>query len=114
MLSSLGGGGPLSPTAAAAPLSPDGETAPDIYRKQVARIEELERENRKLGKDATDAERRWQKAEEQLSDLREGEDDAEGGKGGAAEKLVSRVDRRRPRSGSIQEYWPGETPSAVN
>ncbi len=62
---------PLSPGV----FSPDGETAPDIYRKQVGRIEELEKENKRLAKEATDAEKRWQKAEEELADLREAEGD---------------------------------------
>lgn len=71
--------GPLSPTLA------EGETAPEIYRKQVARIEDLEKENKRLAKEAADAEKRWQKAEEELADLREGEDDA---KSDEVEKLV--------------------------
>lgn len=83
--------GPLSPGAGGPFFSPEGETAPDIYRKHVARIEELERENKRLAREATDAEKRWQKAEGQLADLRE--DDGEGaGKGsdgdGEFEKLV--------------------------
>lgn len=57
------------------PLSPDGagDTAPDIYRKHVARIEELEKENKRLTKESGDAEKRWKKAEEELADLREAE-----------------------------------------
>lgn len=59
------------------PISPDGgDTAPDIYRKHVARIEELEKENKRLSKESTDAEKRWKKAEEELADLREAEGDA--------------------------------------
>ena len=78
-------GGPLSP----GPFSPDGDTAPDIYRKQVTRIEELERENKRLAKEAADAEKRWQKSEEDLADLRETDGDATGKKGdGLVEKLV--------------------------
>ncbi|RSL73609.1 hypothetical protein CEP53_000682 [Fusarium sp. AF-6] len=64
-------GGALSP----GPFSPDGDTAPDIYRKHVARIEELERENKRLAKEATESEKRWQKAENELADIREDEDD---------------------------------------
>lgn len=64
-------GGPISPT----PFSPDGDTAPDIYRKQALKIEELEKENKRLAKDATDGEKRWKKAEEELEDLREAEGD---------------------------------------
>ncbi|CAK7209345.1 hypothetical protein SEUCBS140593_000465 [Sporothrix eucalyptigena] len=57
--------GPLSPSA-------DGETAADIYRKQLARIDELEKQNKRLTKDAADAEKRWQKAEDDLADARDG------------------------------------------
>lgn len=81
--------GPLSPGG----FSPEGETAPDIYRKHVARIEELEMENKRLAKEAGDAEKRWQKAEDELAVLREGDGDASGDKTGASagevEKLVS-------------------------
>lgn len=64
-------GGPLSPDIG---YSPEGGSAPDIYRKQASRIEELERENKRLTKEATDGEKRWKKAEEELEDLREAED----------------------------------------
>lgn len=53
-----------------------GDTAPDIYRKHVARIEELEKENKRLTKESTDSDKRWKKAEEELADLREAEGDA--------------------------------------
>lgn len=75
---------PLSPGA----FSPDGDTAPDIYRKHVARIEELEKEAAKLGKDLGDAEKRWKKAEDELADLREAEGDAAPG---GDEQLVSTI-----------------------
>ena len=81
--------GPLSPGL----FSPEGETAPEIYRKHVARIEELEKENKRLAKEAADTEKRWQKAEEELADLRERDGDATGkkvsGSSGEVEKLVS-------------------------
>lgn len=64
-------GGPLSPDYG---FSPEGGTAPDIYRKQANRIEELEKENKRLAKEAIDGEKRWKKAEEELEDLREAED----------------------------------------
>lgn len=66
--SSFKQGGPLSPTSA---FTPDGDTAPEIYRKQAARIEELEKENKRLVKEATDGEKRWKKAEEELEVIRE-------------------------------------------
>jgi predicted nucleic acid-binding Zn-ribbon protein len=64
--------GPLSPSE----FPPEENTAPDIYRKQAIRIEELEKENKRLAKEASDGERRWKKAEEELEDLREAEADA--------------------------------------
>lgn len=78
--------GTVSPTGF--PLSPEGETAPDIYRKQVARIEDLEKENKRLAKEASDAEKRWQKAEDELADLREADRD---GSDSQVEKLVWQI-----------------------
>jgi hypothetical protein len=57
------------------PFSPDGDTAPEIYRKHVAKIEELEKENKRLAKEASDSEKRWQKSEEELAVLREADGD---------------------------------------
>lgn len=86
--------GPISPGLTSPShgplLSPDGETAPDIYRKHVARIEELERENRRLAKEAADAEKRWQKADEELADLREAEG---GGRAGGSDSQVQKLVR---------------------
>lgn len=74
------------------PFSPDGETAPDIYRKHVAKIEELEKENKRLAKEASDSEKRWQKAEEELADLREAEDeDEDAAKGGSSDEIEKLV-----------------------
>lgn len=84
--------GTVSPTGF--PLSPEGETAPEIYRKQVARIDDLEKENKRLAKEATDAEKRWQKAEEELADLREADRD---GSDSQVEKLVWQTLKERPR-----------------
>ena len=68
--------GPLSPNGTKSPelpvLSPDGDSVNSIYRKQAARLDELEKENRRLAKDLQDAEKRWRHAEEELEDLREG------------------------------------------
>lgn len=89
-----GSGGPLSPNYG---FSPDGDTAPDIYRKQAMRIEELEKENKRLAKEASEGERRWKKAEEELEEMREAEDEvapksrntsASPGITGEVEKLV--------------------------
>ncbi|KAF2502359.1 hypothetical protein BU16DRAFT_568640 [Lophium mytilinum] len=55
------------------PLSPgDGAgAAGDVFRKQALRIEELEKENKRLQSEAGDAEGRWKKTEEELEELRE-------------------------------------------
>lgn len=60
-----------SATSANIPTLPDGDTAPEIYRKQIQRIDELERENKRLAKEAQDGEARWRKSEEALEELRE-------------------------------------------
>jgi len=78
-------GTPLSPGGLISPVAEGGETAPDIYRKQAQRIEELEKENKALAKEVRDAEKRWQRAEEELADLRERDLGDEGEVG----KLVS-------------------------
>ena len=59
-----GGGGGLS-------LSPGTDEVRDIYRKQSARIDELEKENKRLAKEANDLEGRWRNTEEELEELRE-------------------------------------------
>ncbi|KJZ73858.1 hypothetical protein HIM_06751 [Hirsutella minnesotensis 3608] len=81
------GSGPVPPSPG--PLGPEGETAPEIYRKHVAKIEELEKENKRLAKEAADSERRWKKAEEALSDVREadGESGAPQDKSGTDEEM---------------------------
>jgi hypothetical protein len=67
-------GGPLSPSATAnlPLLTPDEGTIQDIYRKQAARLEELEKENKRLAKEVAEGEHRWRKSEEELEELREG------------------------------------------
>jgi hypothetical protein len=62
---------PNTPGSKAPSFDPEEDTAPEIYRKQAARIEELERENKRLAKEAIEGEKRWKKAEEELEDLRE-------------------------------------------
>ncbi|PHH84626.1 hypothetical protein CDD83_1642 [Cordyceps sp. RAO-2017] len=98
------GSGPVSP----APFSPDGDTAPDIYRKHVARIEELEKENKRLAKEAADAERRWKKAEDALSDLREADGDngqarGEPDKDERTEKLEDEIASLQRQNAQLQQ-----------
>ncbi|KAJ2996677.1 hypothetical protein NUW58_g897 [Xylaria curta] len=87
--------GPLSPT-----LTPEGETAADIYRKQVARIEDLEKENKRLAKEASDAERRYKKAEEELADLQEA--DRDGSEDGQIEKLKAEIAALQRQNSQLQ------------
>ena len=73
--------GPLSPAANGSKspdlpaLTPDGDTVNSIYRKQAARLDELEKENRRLAKEAQENEKRWRKTEYQLDELREASGD---------------------------------------
>ena len=68
---------PLSPSPSNAKgqglpaLSPDGDAVTEIYRKQASRLEELERDNKRLTKEAEVSEARWRKSEEELEELRE-------------------------------------------
>lgn len=65
---------PLSPSLKSPtlpPLSPGGDSIQDIYRKQAQRIEELERENKRLQQESQEAGLRWRKTEAELEELRE-------------------------------------------
>jgi DNA repair exonuclease SbcCD ATPase subunit len=53
------------------PLSPDDDSIHEVFRKQASRLEELERDNKRLEKQLEDANARRKKSEEQLEDLRE-------------------------------------------
>lgn len=52
-------------------MTPDGDSVNLIYRKQAARLDELEKENKRLAKELQEAEKRWRHSEEELEDLRE-------------------------------------------
>ncbi|KAK1255431.1 hypothetical protein MKX08_009426 [Trichoderma sp. CBMAI-0020] len=94
---SLASPGPMSP----GPFSPEGDTAPDIYRKHVARIEELEKENKRVTKEAADSEKRWKKAEEELADLRES--DSKDGKDSQTEKLKEEIASLQRQNSQLQQ-----------
>ncbi|KAL9591780.1 MAG: hypothetical protein Q9179_007379 [Wetmoreana sp. 5 TL-2023] len=51
-------------------LDPEGDVT-EIYRKQAARLDELEKENKRLAREGRDAEARWKRTEEELEELRE-------------------------------------------
>ncbi|KAK5086730.1 hypothetical protein LTS08_007143 [Lithohypha guttulata] len=98
----------------AAPTSPAAdEDFPDIYRKQMARIEELERENKRLAQEAEESRARWHKKEEELEELREKATEQKGGDKDNEEvqKLRSEIDtlRRNSRhSISVPKLKPNE------
>lgn len=58
------------------PLTADGDSVHEVYRKQSTRIEDLEKDNKRLEKELDEASGRWRKTEEQLEDLRESSVDA--------------------------------------
>ncbi|KAF2748733.1 hypothetical protein M011DRAFT_336160 [Sporormia fimetaria CBS 119925] len=60
---------PKSP-ASPPPMAMGGGVSGDIYREQAHRIEELEKENKRLAGEVEEAERRWQRGEEELEELR--------------------------------------------
>ena len=68
---------PLSPSSAnlkslnLPPLSPDGDSMTDIYRKQASRLEHLERENRRLERELNEGEGWRNRMEDELEELRE-------------------------------------------
>lgn len=78
---------PTSPTG----TTPGAGVSGDIYREQAQRIEELEKENKRLTGEVQDGEKRWKSNEEELEELREGRGDVAlaAEKGKEAEKLVS-------------------------
>ena len=89
---------PTSPSAN--PRSPDGDTAPDIYRKHVARIEELEKENKRLSREVTEAKRRWERAEDELAARDDGSTsagDSDGEEKVTMAKLVSYIRKTKQK-----------------
>lgn len=64
-------GAPTSP----GPLSPGGGVTSELYREQVQKIEDLERENKRLANEVDEGQSRWKKGEEELEELREGKGD---------------------------------------
>jgi hypothetical protein len=56
------------------PLS-SGEGAQEVFKKQAQRIQDLEKDNKKLQTESQDAEARWRKLEEEVQELRESSGD---------------------------------------
>ncbi|KAI9695747.1 MAG: hypothetical protein M1820_008419 [Bogoriella megaspora] len=86
------------PQAKSAGGNVDPETeVQDIYRKQAQRIEELEKENRRLQDEAKDASKKIGEREEELEELREGSGEARMLKDRAEE-----IDKMRSEINSLQ------------
>ncbi|MCJ1251552.1 hypothetical protein MMC30_008787 [Trapelia coarctata] len=90
---------PLSPTTNGGKppnlptLSPDGDAVTEIYRKQAFRLDELERENKKLSKEVEISETRWRKTEEELEELRENS--------GQVAELKSRAEKAEAKTDEV-------------
>ncbi|KAF5854872.1 hypothetical protein ETB97_010946 [Aspergillus alliaceus] len=86
------------------PLTADGESVHEVYRKQAGRIEEVERENRRLEKELEEVMGRWKKTEEQLEDMREASVDVVElrGKLEKAEVVVGEVEGLKAEIASLQ------------
>lgn len=94
------GSAPSLPSAAVKspslpPLTGDGDSVHEVFRKQSARIEELEKDNKRLEKEVEEVNGRWRKTEDQLEDLREASVDAGELKDKleAAEKKAADIDK---------------------
>ena len=100
--------GPTSPNGARSPelsaLTPDGDSINSIYRKKAARLDELEKENRRLAKESQEVEKRWRQTEEELEELREAS--------GEVAELKSKVQQAEARTKEYNKLVRGwRTPS---
>ncbi|RYN39096.1 hypothetical protein AA0113_g849 [Alternaria arborescens] len=80
--------------AAGGPLSPGGGVTSEVYREQAQKIEELEKENKRLASEVEENQERWKKGEEELEELRESRGDVALAveKGKEADKLKAEVE----------------------
>ena len=71
-------------------MSPGDGVTSEVYREQQQKIEELEKENKRLASEVEDNQSRWKNREEELEELREGRGDVALAveKGKEADKLV--------------------------
>jgi seryl-tRNA synthetase len=68
---------------------------PELFRKQAVRLEELEKENKRLEKEVQDTEGRWKKSEEELDDLREAN--------GEVVELKDRMERAEKKAAEVEK-----------
>ena len=108
---STGPSGPTSPPTDLPHMTPDSSTITDIYRKQASRLEELERENKRLEKEAADGEARWRKSEEELEELREANGAATGlrEKVKKGEEAQKEIEKLKAEISSIQRQHRGHS-----
>ncbi|CAI6332317.1 unnamed protein product [Periconia digitata] len=103
-------GTPTSPTA----VTPGGGVTGDIYREQAQKIEELEKENKRLAGEVEEGQARWKKGEDELEELREGRADAalatERGK--EADKLKTEVESLKRQLSQVQSQTSKNTRKA--
>ena len=76
------------------PLSGEEGSVQEVYRKHTTRIEELEKDNKRLEKELQDANGHWRKTEDQLQDLREANVDTA--------ELRQRLDKAEQKTGEIE------------
>ncbi|GIJ82979.1 hypothetical protein Asppvi_001496 [Aspergillus pseudoviridinutans] len=86
------------------PLTGNGDSVHELYRKQSTRIEELEKENKRLEKQLEESTSRWRKTEEQLEDLQEASVDAAELKDKLekAEQKAAEIDELKAEIASLQ------------
>ncbi|GIC84444.1 uncharacterized protein Aud_000260 [Aspergillus udagawae] len=86
------------------PLTGNGDSVHEVYRKQSVRIEELEKENKRLEKQLEESTSRWRKTEEQLEDLQEASVDAAElrDKLEKAEQKAAEIDELKAELASLQ------------
>ncbi|KAJ5644115.1 uncharacterized protein N7484_006622 [Penicillium longicatenatum] len=65
-----------SPPPSLPPLTGDGDSVHEVFRKQSTRIEDLEKDNKRMENELSETTARWRKTEDQLEDLREASVDA--------------------------------------
>ena len=87
------------------PLSADGESVHEVYKKQASRIEDLEKDNKRLEKELEEASGRWRKTEEQLEDLREASVDVA--------ELKDKLEKAEQKAGDVEELVSATYPCGL-
>ena len=75
------------------PLTGDGDEVHEVYRKQSIKIEELDKDRKRLEKELEEAIGRWRKTENELEDLREASVDAA--------ELMDKLQKAEQKSGEV-------------